>query len=223
MYEYEAVSVPAFVQQVETYVRFGYWFYVQSTIPEWKEVEDVDAKLIDGYGIAIDKHRRVRRKRKGFANLQYLRYERDQIIMATRGEHAFFERETPSDLRVRPVQFHGYSIGCILGRDGKRHVTVRIAESTFRDIAAYFEEMCVKWSEERLRVELERLSYGPLWGKGPFEPWSQIASQFRQLLKRVNRRRKSAGFSTIAVGALPLRRRRLKVFTKDVWGEHAAA
>jgi hypothetical protein len=78
----------------------------------------------------------------GLANVQYLRHGRFFILIATPGEHPFFAAEAARlrDVREYPVQFHGYSIGCRLGRDGRRyHASVRISREAYRALKAQFE------------------------------------------------------------------------------------
>ena len=51
----------------------------------------VDAKLIAKYGIAVSESTRARRKKAGQANLQYLRFERFFVVLATKGTHRFYD------------------------------------------------------------------------------------------------------------------------------------
>ena len=89
MYKAEATSIGGFVQQVGvSYVGNGYFFYVPGNVPEGKEARAVDKKLInERYEIDISKWARARRKQAGTANLQYIRFERFYLIMATHGRH----------------------------------------------------------------------------------------------------------------------------------------
>lgn len=136
-YRCVATSVEGFVQQLAVaYITHGYWFYVTGTIPEGKEPATVDAKLIARYGIAVSKWARCRRKKRGLANMQYLRHERSFVLLATKGRHEFFERERASirDVRRKSIRFAGYSIGCRKGRDGRWHVSVRMQRTRFEEL-----------------------------------------------------------------------------------------
>src|SRR5262245_16793792 len=94
MYRSEATSVEGFVQQrAVSYLGNGYWFYVTGEIPEGKDPAKVDEKLLARYRIDLSKWARARRKRAGFANLQYIRFERFFVLLATHGVHPFFEEE----------------------------------------------------------------------------------------------------------------------------------
>ena len=93
-YRCVATSVAGFVQQqAVAYVANGYWFYVTGRVPDHKDPATVDVKIIRQYGIAISKWTRTRRKRAGQANVQYLRYDRFFVILATHGTHPFFAAE----------------------------------------------------------------------------------------------------------------------------------
>ena len=56
--------------------------------------------------------------------MQYLRYDRVFVILATHGKQHFFQDEPFHDIREDPITFHGYSIGCGKGVDGSRPLSV---------------------------------------------------------------------------------------------------
>ena len=112
-YRVEATSVEGFVQQIACcYLRHGYWFYVIGRVPHGKHPHAVDEKLIAKYQIGISESTRYRRKKAGRANLQYIRHESTFVILATKGEHRFFEDEANliRDIRRVPIRYAGYSI-----------------------------------------------------------------------------------------------------------------
>jgi hypothetical protein len=197
--------VGGFVQQLAVaYVQHGYWFYVTGEIPERKCPLAVDAKLIDRYEIAISKWSRARRKQSGHANVQYIRYGRFFVLIATRGEHRFFEDESKlRDIRRDSLSFAGYSIGYKLGADRKWHVSVRIHPSEYLKLKAYFLDLATHRSVENLAAEFQRI---------PFEPYAPVRRQFLNILRAVNRKRKKAGYELVPVEALRLRRRMLRPF-----------
>ena len=50
IYRHVAASENAFVQQLAVaYINHGYWYYVTGSIPEHKDVQKVDEKLIEKY------------------------------------------------------------------------------------------------------------------------------------------------------------------------------
>lgn len=208
IYRFEAVSVEAFVQQLAVcYVRNGYWFYVTGMVPEGKNPDLVDAKLIRQYRIGVSKWTRMRRKRDGIANLQYLRFGRFFVLIAAHGHHRFFDDEPQHrDLRRHPIRFRGYSIGYRKGRDGRGHPSVRIAPDRYRELKAYFTSIAPHRSVGDLASDLSKL---------PFEPYAPIRRQLLNLLRAINRTRNIAGLEDVPVTALRLKRRPIVVFRAD--------
>lgn len=186
MYQSESTSVEGFVQQLAvSYLANGYWFYVTGEIPEGKDPAKVDEKLIARYGIDLSKWARARRKRAGFANLQYIRFDRFFVLLATHGVHPFFEEEVASirDARKNPIRFRGYSISY---RNGHPHV--RIEQGEYKRLKAYFLDLAVHRSAEHL---------GRALGALPFEPYAPVRRQLLVVLRAVNRERKTAGFEPV--------------------------
>ena len=82
----EAASVDGLVQQVAvSYLRHGYWWFVTGTIPERKDPLEVDHNILTKYDIRKDWRFIADRKKRGIANLQYIRFGRFYVIMATKG------------------------------------------------------------------------------------------------------------------------------------------
>mgnify|MGYP001820341570 CR=1 FL=1 len=112
-YRCVATSPEGLVQQVAvSYLRHGYWFYVTGRIKGSKDPTTLDKRLIEKYGIAISERERSRRKRRGLANLQYIRYQNWFVILATEGHHPFKQLEGNQirDVRRVSIKFEGYSI-----------------------------------------------------------------------------------------------------------------
>lgn len=206
--EYRCVttSVEGFVQQLAVaYITHGYWFYVAGEIPEGKDPTAVDAKLIERYGIAISKWTRCRRKKQGLANMQYLRHERFFVLLATKGRHNFFERESTSfrDIRRVPIRFAGYSIGCRKGRDGRWHASVRIQSQHFLTARSYLTDLALRRSLKDLASALSN---------SIAEPYAPVRLQLRTLQRDINGKRETAGLESLARDSLRLRRRIVKPF-----------
>lgn len=208
MYRCEAVSVAGFVQQLAvSYVRHGHFFYVMGQVPEGKCPYAVDRKLVECYGIHISKWARARAKASGRASVQYLRHGRLFVLLATHGNHEFFERESGiKDLRREPIQLAGYSISYRKGADRRWHVSVRIAPGEYLKLKVYFVGLACHRSVERLQKEFQRI---------PFEPYAPVRRQLLNVLRAVNRAREAAAFEALPTAALYLRRRIVKPF-----GEH---
>ena len=198
-YRCEATSVEGFVQQLAvSYVANGYWFYVTGLIPERKDARAVDAKLLHKYGIAVSKFARYRRKAAGRANVQYLRFGRFYILLATRGRHEIFGEERLKDCREEPIKFGSYSIGY---RDGHSHVGIE--RGTYRDLKAYLLGLAAHRSREWLAGVFSSL---------PFEPYAPVRRQLVTLFNRVNGVRVVAGLDLLSMDCLRLRRRICRPF-----------
>jgi hypothetical protein len=214
-YRAETTSVAGFVQQIACcYLRHGYWFYVCGRIPSDKEPRAVDAKLIAKYGIDASESTRTRRKRAGLANLQYIRHGRFFVLMATKGQHGFFEAERNQirDIRRVPLKYGGYSISYRRGgrtRDGKPdtkwHAHVEIERSRYLGLKAELLELARYQSPKSLALRFYELAY---------EPYAPVRRQTLNLLRSVNRARKIASKAAIPSEVLPLRRRVVQPFAE---------
>lgn len=213
-YRSEATSVEGFVQQIACcYLRHGYWFYVTGRIPDRKNPEDVDRKLIEKYGIAVSQSTRSRRKRLGQANLQYLRFQNFFIILATHGTHRFFDEEADSirDIRRIPLQFHGYSISYRRGgrtRDGKPdskwHAHVAIERRRYLELKAHLLELARHRSVDNLVLQFYHI---------PFEPYAPVRRQLLNIHRSINQTRKRSGITAIPIEVVPLRRRVVRPYS----------
>ena len=199
MYRCEATSIEGFIQQLAvSYVGNGYWFYVAGSVPEGKDPKTVDAKLIEKYQINVSKWTRARRKRQGLASVQYLRFGRFFVLLASAGEHPFFFEELSiRDVRRFPIRFAGYSVSYRKGRDGKSHASVRIDVVEFKWIKDRFLDMALRTS---VRVMAGRFS-----GLG-FAAYAPVRNQYRQLLRAVNKKRSLAGLEGVPFSILRLHR-----------------
>ena len=200
-YRCEVETIGGFVQQLAaSYLAHGYYFYVWGIVPDGKDPRRVDDKLVRKYGLDISKWARARRKRAGLANVAYLRHRRFFVLVATHGEHPFFEEERGQveDFRRKPLKFASYSIS---HRGGHPHV--RIEHGTVRDIEAYVLDLATRRSAAWLGEVLRGL---------PFEPYAPVRRQLFQILRHVNARRAAAQLSLLPATVLRLRRRIFHVF-----------
>lgn len=206
-YRAEATSLTGFVQQIVAYIRSGYFIYVMGFVRDGKDPAAVDEKLIEKYGIARSKWQRSRRKAEGYANLQYIRFERTWLLMATKGRHEFFELEAKNlrNAKRTPIRIGGYSISFRRGGtdSGKYHVHVRIDGERYKELKAHFLDLAVHRRAEKLVSEFWAL---------PFEPYAPVRRQLLNVLRSVNRKRKEAAFETIGFDALRFKRRVVKPF-----------
>jgi hypothetical protein len=184
-YHYLTTSPAGFVQQLVLYVTKGYYFYVAGEVPEGKDPLAVDRKLLERYDVALSKWQRYRRRKEGEASVQYLRYGRFFVLVATHGRHRFFqdEREVFRSCKEVPIVFRGYSVS---HRRGRTHVRIRMQE--YRRLKEYFLKHAVRrnvaWWERKL------LAF-------PFECYAPVRRQTFDLYRAVNRARKAAGLPLI--------------------------
>ncbi len=195
-YRCEAASVNGFVQQLAcNLVNKGYWYYVTGEIPTRKDPIAVDAKLIEMYGLDQSKWARARRKAKGLANVAYLRYGRFFLLLATKGDHIVYRREASiRDFRRQPLRFHGYSIGCSVGGDGRYHASVQIDPDTFSEIRSHLHMLAAHRSPDALEQHLQQ--------NFPFVPYARVRRQLLRLVREVNQARRTAGFEPIGAPRL---------------------
>ena len=200
-YRCVATSLEGFIQQLAVaYVARGYFYYVMGTIPAAKDPEAIDERLVTRYGITAKKWERARRKRAGIANMQYIRFERTFVLLATAGRHIFKDRERGSlrDVRRNAIHFGGYQIS---HRNG--HLQVRMTPETYRQLKAHYVDLACRRSKENLAAEFYR---------APFEPYAGIRREMFNILREVNRQRKTAGYERLPASCIWLKRRIVKPF-----------
>jgi hypothetical protein len=211
-YKCEATTVEGFVQLLAChYLRYGYFFYVVGRIPVGKDPREVDAKLIAKYRIDVSQKERCRRKRAGLANMQYVRHGRAFLLLATHGQHRFFEEEAGviRDARHVSIKFAGYAISHRNGR-----VCVRIEQGAYKRLKAYFLGQACRRSATTLGREFRGIRY---------VPYSPVRQQLLQVWRAVNRARKIAGYERVPIGAVPWKRRIGKPFEVVEEGSEQAA
>ena len=209
-YRCEAKTAGGFVQQLAVcYIGRKYYHYVMGHIPSEKDPRETDKRILEKYDIAVSKHVNYKRRKAGLASVQYLRFDRTFIIVATKGHHEFKAAEIASlrNAKLEPIQFkfadsHGelqvpaaYSIGV-----SNEHPSVRIARSTFAELKVYFEAIATKRTLAQMFAEFSAL---------PYEPYSPVLDQLFELLRAVNRKREQAGL--LPLKGRPIRTRR-KIF-----------
>jgi hypothetical protein len=208
-YRCVATTLEGFVQRLAaSLLPHGYWFYVSGVIPERKDPQAVDEKLLERYGIACSRWERARRKRAGRANMHYLRLGRFFVLLATHGRHRFFEDESQRnehgrevrirDFRATPLRVGGYSISF---RGGRSHV--RIDGEEYARLKAHLLNLATHRGAAALASEFQRVR---------FEPYAPVRRQLLNILRAVNRERKKAGFAPLPYSVLRLRRRAVGAF-----------
>jgi hypothetical protein len=195
-YRCETRSVSGFIQRVAVdCVARGYLLYVTGRIPEKKDPRVIDKRIVEKFGL-VDKSARHRRKLLGLANVQYIRYRRFFIVIATTyGYHPVFEQEGRliRDVRYTPIKFAGHSISFSGG-----HVQVRIELELYLRLKRFLFDNALR----RSRAELEQA-----FDKLRFEAFAPVRSQLLCILRAVNCRRKVAGLELVPSSCLRLYRK----------------
>ena len=155
----------------------GYWFHVSGVIPEGKDPELADAKLILRYSCHTPKDRARRRRRGGMATVRYLRSGRFFILLATHGKGEFFQREEFRDARENSIIVGGYSLS--VNRETKK-VLVKL----HRDTVKRYQRLILE------RVGWSRKSWESLFWRLPFLPFKGVRDDVFRLLNYLNRCRK---------------------------------
>lgn len=212
-YRCVASSPEGLVQQVAVcYLRHGYWWYVTGRIPKGKCPKAVDQKLIEKYEIALSERERAYRKKRGLANMQYIRYRGWFLLLATAGHHRFKqdERNQIRDCRRHAIRFEGYSISYRRsgitpagGGQPKWHACVRIDPWTYRHLKAFFQERACHRSVENLAKDFARV---------PYARYAPVRRQLLTLLRQVNKARAQMGYDPVPKSALRLRREIVEPF-----------
>ncbi|MCA9218421.1 MAG: hypothetical protein KDB27_35370, partial [Planctomycetales bacterium] len=208
-----ASSPEGLVQQVAvSYLRHGYWWYVTGRIPDGKDAESVDRKLIAKYEIDQTDRQRAYRKKCGLANMQYIRYGNWFLLMVTEGHHPFKqqERNRIRDCRRHPIKFEGYSISYRRagatpkgGGQPKWHACVRIDPWTYRELKAFFLDRACHRSIENLARDFACV---------PYARFAPVRRQLLTIQRSVNSARARVGHEPIPHSVLNLRRKILQPF-----------
>ena len=216
-YKWEATTLEGFIQQLAVaYVARGYFFYVTGRVPDRISAAEHDERLLAKYDVARSKWSRYRRRRRvgktgrPLANVQYLRYREFWVLLATSGEHRFFDEHQGSikasgairrqydDVRERPICFGGYSVGW------RMRTIVRISPRTYRELRGHFVEQAIDgYSTTRLEQEFRSF---------PFEAYAGVARQMLAIYRAVNRIRRTAGLPSVPRDCLQFKRRVTRPF-----------
>ena len=208
-----ATSPEGLVQQVAvSYLRHGYWYYVSGWIKEGKDPARLDQKLMAKYCIGIGEREKADRKRRGLANLQYIRHANWFLLLATEGHHAFKQQERKQirDCRRHPIKFEGYSISYRRspitpkgGGEPKWHACVRIDGPTYKQLKSYFLDRATHRNAKSLARDFASV---------PYARYAPVRRQLLNILRSVNKARSKQGFDELPPAVLKLRRTIVKPF-----------
>ena len=183
--KYEVHTLGQFLSKIALYLRYGYSRYAVREIPEGKDLASIDEKILKNYKVTYRHMARARRKKKGLANVVYVRFGQTFILMATSGEHAAFNNIVSHDFREAPFHFSGYSIGI---KNNKPHIIIEPKR---------FERIHKRAHKIALHNSGKVTAY--LHSMSPFR-FAGVNDQRWKLFLEVNKRRKVARISRIKWG-----------------------
>lgn len=222
-YKYEVTSLVGYLQRVATHLLpKGYYFFVQGLVPEGKDPVALDAKLLAKYDVAKSEGARRWRKSQGQGNVQYVRFDRSWMLLATHGDHSIREGEGANlkDVRRGPIRIGDYAVYVKRGNylkkvssdepaaaDGRWRVRVLIAREPYRELCAYFLSIACHRQPEALGQELYSL---------PYVPYAPVRKQLLKLLRMINNKRQAAGYAKIPSTCLRFKRDIVRAFDPPV-------
>jgi hypothetical protein len=220
-YRYEVTSLTGYLQRVATHLLpKGYYFFVQGVVPEGKDPRALDAKLLAKYDVVKTEGARRWRKQQGLGNVQYVRYGKSWMLLATHGDHAIREGEGNNlkDVRRVSIRIGDYTLSVKRGDylkkassqasavpDGRWRVRVLIAREPYRELCAYFLSIACHRRREALEQELFLL---------PYVPYAPVRKQLLKLLRLVNAKRQAAGFAKLPPSCLRFKREIVRAFDR---------
>lgn len=182
MAKYEVKTLGKFLSKIMQYMRYGYVRYAVRKIPLTKNVNRVDKKIITAYSVTFHRTSRANRRKKGLANVAYIRFNHTFILLATYGTHEAFDRIISRNFYTTPLHFRGYSLGL---KQGKPHLI--ITPTRYKAIRKELQNIALH-NQSKVTAYFQRIS--------PFR-FAGINQQKWTLLVEVNKRRKVAGLARI--------------------------
>lgn len=160
----------------------GYIRYVVCLIPEGKELERIDCKLIKAYGVTHHRATRARRRALGVGNVVYVRFGYMFVLLADELPHPAFDKIEWLNFRNEPLKIGQYSVG-IKGDKAE----VRIASMRLN---------VLKKEGQSLALKKLAIVEGFLRRISPFS-YQGINRQRWKIYKQINQRRKLAGLELV--------------------------
>ena len=162
--------------------RYGYWYYKTGWIPEPKDPARTDEKILRAYAVPRSRMALHREGKKGRAKLRYYRTGRFFVLLATDGDHPFFEADKPNDVRVTPLRYHGFTISY----EGK--IRLRWSTEVYRKLRRMFMDRVLDPAVV-IEARFKRLRH-------PYHP--DILLQRQRLVRGVSQKRRRAGKPRLA-------------------------
>ena len=182
MAKYEVATLGLFLSKIILYMRYGYVRYAVRKIPLTKNVNQVDKKIITAYSVTFHRTIRANRRKKGLANVVYIRFYHTFILLATSGTHEAFDKIVSRNFHTTPLHFRAYSLGI---KQGKPHLI--ITPKRYKAIRKELQNIALH-NQSKVTAYFQRIS--------PFR-FAGINQQKWKLFVEVNKRRKIAGLARI--------------------------
>jgi len=224
---YVVQSPAAFVQYVASnLLPWGYRYVVTGQVKPGQSPEKVDRALIKKFDCNRSRGKIAYRKSLDQSSIRYIRYADFWVMLSTKGKHPevdnggrdCFSNQAVSLANGGRLHFQGYSIRLVrddaMAHRGRRvgyRSHVSIGRNAGRELLAEFLEISTKRSVEELRRRIYTV---------PFEPYAPVIERMREILYRVNRKRKSAGLCPIEPDCIRVRRKSVQVFSGQYLQRH---
>ena len=197
------------MQRAVVLAQKGYVYFLQGELRPGRDAGPTDRKLIEKSEAWATKDQRYVRKRGGRANAHYFRWDRIWVLMLTDGVHPMKERrakERLRDLRNKdhsPLLVGQYSLK--LRRDstpegraaGRFRASVRLNDRAYLALKSELLELSTRRSAETLAAKVFGL---------PHQPYAPVYRQILAIVKAMNARRKTAGYSPLPLSCVRFRR-----------------
>ena len=201
-YHAQTTSRAGFLRMLTAnYLPSEYLRYSHGHFKDEGHARRTELEIICRYDLALSKDQRYRRKKSGRSNLQFLRYRRFFLFVATPGDHGFHLRHADlRDFRRQPLHFEGYTVSYRAA-----HSCVRLAPKTESKLRAYFLAIALNRRASQLAREFRSL---------PWLPYGPVVEQEMSILEAVNDKRKRRGYALVPESCI---RRKLKVCRPFDW------
>ena len=196
MPKYVAPTLGVFLHKIAIdYVRHGYYRYYQVKVNENKidQLERIDRKIVKSYKVTYHHTTRSLRKKRGEANIAYVRFGLDIILLATDGElPKGIKADQFKDVREKPIGYKGYTIEVRrIMRKGAIEDFTPILRLSLRRHKAIRKQLLSISLHNRQKVVYYFQRISPFMYPG-------ILHQKWYLLKTVNKKRKAGGLKPIS-------------------------
>lgn len=161
-------SWQGFLQLIVLLVSNGYWHYCLTHLPEKKRDKwtTVDEKLCRRYP-PLSKWQRARKKKNGYANFYYFRWEAMAMIMHTDGVTNGPLEDIFLDVRRNPIPIVISSLTTFLvspeQNGDKKHISVRLDRATYKGIKETLYEIAKTKDKRKIWIEFNKLNGFPAY------------------------------------------------------------